>query len=147
MRTFCLAAAATFAVMPAIAQDGPSGELLLYTSQPNADAQQTIDAFMEAYPNVDVEFFRDGTTKVMAKLEGEFAAGQPQPDVLLIADTVTMERLKQQDRLMAHTDADVSAYDPQLMDDEGTTSRRSSSPPGSFRTGRADDARIVHGPP
>jgi len=119
MRTLLLAAAATVIVAPALAQDGPSGDLLLYTSQPNADAQQTIDAFMEAYPAVNVEFFRDGTTKVMAKLEGEFAAGQPQPDVLLIADTVTMERLKQQDRLMAHPDADVSAYDPQLMDDEG----------------------------
>jgi len=119
MRTILLAAAAALMAAPALAQDGPSGSLMLYTSQPNADAQQTIDAFMAQYPNVDVEFFRDGTTKVMAKLEGEFEAGQPQPDVLLIADTVTMERLKGEGRLMAHADADVSAYDPQLMDKDG----------------------------
>lgn len=119
MRTLLFAAAAALVAAPAVAQDGPSGQLMLYTSQPNADAQQTIDAFMERYPDVEVEFFRDGTTKVMAKLEGEFAAGAPQPDVLLIADTVTMEGLKRDGRLMAHPDADVSAYDAMIMDPEG----------------------------
>ncbi|MEM8552017.1 MAG: ABC transporter substrate-binding protein [Pseudomonadota bacterium] len=112
-----IAAAATLVATTAFAE--PSGKLMLYTSQPNADAQQTIDAFMEKHPGVEVEFFRDGTTKVMAKLEGEFAAGNPQPDLLLIADTVTMERLEGEGRLMAHPDADVSAYDAQLMDPEG----------------------------
>ncbi|MEM8853326.1 MAG: ABC transporter substrate-binding protein [Pseudomonadota bacterium] len=107
-------AAATLAASTAFAE--PSGKLMLYTSQPNADAQQTIDAFMKAYPNVEVEFFRDGTTKVMAKLEGEFAADSPQPDLLLIADTVTMEGLEQAGRLMAYADADTSAYPEGLMD-------------------------------
>lgn len=116
MRTITIAAA-TLAASVAYAQ--PSGSLLLYTSQPNEDAQQTIDAFMEAFPNVTVEFFRDGTTKVMAKLEAEFLAGDPQPDVLLIADTVTMEGLEAEDRLLAYPEADTSAYDPMIMDAEG----------------------------
>ena len=102
----------------AIASD-VSGKLVLYTSQPNADAQKTVDAFKAKHPGVEVEWIRDGTTKVMAKLRAEFEAGAPQPDVLLIADMVTMEGLKAEGRLMAHTDADVSAYDPSLMDDEG----------------------------
>ncbi|WP_199533434.1 ABC transporter substrate-binding protein [Rhodovulum sp. 12E13] len=102
----------------ALAQD-VSGTLTLYTSQPNADAQATVDAFMEAYPDVEVEWFRDGTTKVMAKLRAEFEAGQPQPDVLLIADMVTMEGLEQEGRLMPYPEADTSAYDPAIMDDEG----------------------------
>jgi iron(III) transport system substrate-binding protein len=96
-----------------------SGELVLYTSQPNADAQATVDAFMAAHPDVAVEWVRDGTTKIMAKLRAEFAAGAPQPDVLLIADTVTMEGLKQEGRLMAHPDAPTAPYDPALFDDEG----------------------------
>jgi len=121
MRMILLAAAAALAAAPALAQDeGPSGRLMLYTSQPNEDAQQTIDAFMAAYPDVEVEFFRDGTTRVMAKLESEFAADAPQPDVLFIADTVTMEGLKSEGRLMAHPDADVSAYDPELYDEDRT---------------------------
>ena len=93
-----------------------TGRLVLYTSQPNADAQQTVDAFTAAHPGVQVEWFREGTTAVMAKLEAEYAAGAPQPDVLLIADSVTMEGLKAQGRLMTHTDADIAAYDPATMD-------------------------------
>ena len=37
--------------------------LTLYTSQPNADAQKTVDAFTAAHPEVEVEWVRDGTTK------------------------------------------------------------------------------------
>ncbi|MCJ7871547.1 ABC transporter substrate-binding protein [Marinovum sp. 2_MG-2023] len=96
-----------------------SGKLVLYTSQPNADAQQTVDAFQAKYPDVDVEWVRDGTTKIMAKLRAEFEAGAPQPDLLLIADMVTMEGLEAEGRLMPYTDADISAYDPALMDDGG----------------------------
>ena len=103
----------------AMAQD-VSGKLVLYTSQPNQDAQATVDAFKAKYPDVDVEWIRDGTTKVMAKLRAEFEADAPQPDLLLIADMVTMEGLKQEGRLMAYEDADISAYDPAIMDDDKT---------------------------
>nr|WP_244610307.1 ABC transporter substrate-binding protein [Microvirga pakistanensis] len=96
---------------PTLAQaEGISGNLVLYTSQPNTDAQQTIDAFKAKHPGVDVTFVRDGTPKILAKLGAEFEAGQPRPDVLLIADSVTMEGLKQDGRLLAHDKADVSAY-------------------------------------
>ena len=122
MKTLLLAAAALAVLAaPASAQTADvSGKLVLYTSQPNADAQATVDAFKAKHPDVEVEWFRDGTTKVMAKLAAEFEAGQPQPDVLLIADTVTMEGLKQDDRLMALPGVDVSAYDPAIMDADGT---------------------------
>lgn len=96
------------------------GKLVLYTSQPNTDAQQTIDAFKQAHPKVEVSFVRDGTPRIMAKLRAEFEAGSPQPDLLLIADSVTMEGLKAEGRLQAHAQADVAAYpaglhDPQKM--------------------------------
>ncbi|MFN3261445.1 MAG: ABC transporter substrate-binding protein [Pikeienuella sp.] len=105
-----LLAAPTFAA--------PAGKLVLYTSQPPADAQATVDAFKAAHPGVEVEWFRDGTTKVMAKLAAEFEAGAPQPDLLLIADSVTMEGLKAEGRLMAHPEADISAYGAGVMDPE-----------------------------
>ena len=117
MRKLSISVAAVAAVAllagPALAA---SGKLVLYTSQPNQDAQQTVDAFKALNPDVDVEWIRDGTTKVMAKLRAEIAAGDPKPDLLLIADTVTMEGLKQEGRLMAHLDAPVAAYDPGLYD-------------------------------
>ena len=96
------------------------GKLVLYTSQPNTDAQQTIDAFKAKYPKVEISFVRDGTPRIMAKLRAEIEAGAPQADVLLIADSVTMEGLKQENRLLAHEAAATSAYpagihDPQKM--------------------------------
>ncbi|MGQ7847181.1 ABC transporter substrate-binding protein [Granulosicoccus sp. 3-233] len=96
----------------------PNGKLVLYTSQPNADAQATVDAFTASYPDVEVEWFRDGTTKVMAKLRSEIAAGDPRPDVLLIADSVNMESLEADGHLMAFPELDTSAYDASLMDEQ-----------------------------
>lgn len=116
LRTLSVIAATAAFATSALAVEG---KLVLYTSQPNADAQQTVDAFTAKYPNVEVEWIRDGTTKVMAKLRAEFEAGAPQPDVLLIADMVTMEGLEAEGRLMGYPDADVSAFDQALMDDEG----------------------------
>lgn len=96
------------------------GKLVLYTSQPNTDAQQTIDAFRQAHPKVEISFVRDGTPRIMAKLRAEFEAGSPQPDLLLIADSMTMEGLKTEGRLLAHEQADVSAYPAGLHDPQKT---------------------------
>jgi iron(III) transport system substrate-binding protein len=92
------------------------GKLVLYTSQPNTDAQQTIDAFKASYPKVEVSFVRDGTPRIMAKLRAELEAGAPRADVLLIADSVTMEGLKAEGRLLAHDKADVAAYPAGIHD-------------------------------
>ena len=96
-----------------------SGKLVLYTSQPNEDAQATVDAFKQQQPDVEVEWIRDGTTKVMAKLRAEQAAGAPQADVLLIADTVTMESLKQEGLLLAYPEAATDGYPAGLHDPDG----------------------------
>jgi iron(III) transport system substrate-binding protein len=101
------------AVLPALAQ---GGKLVLYTSQPNLDAEQTIAAFRAKHPDVVISFVRDGTPRLMAKLRAEFQAGAPQADILLIADSVTMEGLKAEGRLAVHASADVSAYPAGLHD-------------------------------
>jgi iron(III) transport system substrate-binding protein len=92
------------------------GKLVLYTSQPNNDAQQTIDAFRTKYPKVEISFVRDGTPRLMAKLRAELQAGAPQADILLIADSVTMEGLKAEGRLLAHSGSDLSSYPAGLHD-------------------------------
>jgi iron(III) transport system substrate-binding protein len=107
---------AVLGAVPAGAQ-GASGKLVLYTSQPERDAGQTVAAFRKANPAVDVEVFRSGTTEVMGKLAAEFAGGQPKADVLLIADAASMESLKRDGRLMAYPGAQVAglaqgSFDP-----------------------------------
>jgi iron(III) transport system substrate-binding protein len=94
----------------------PGGKLVLYTSQPDRDAQRTVEGFRQKNPGVEVEIFRSGTTEVMSKLMAEIAAGAPRADVLLIADALSMEKLKAAGELMAYPQADVrelpaAAYD------------------------------------
>jgi len=120
MKNMLIAAGLLAMASASAVADEVAGKLAVYTSQPNADAQATVDAFKAKHPGVEVEWVRDGTTKMMAKLRAEFEAGAPKPDILLIADMVTMEGLKKEGRLMAHEGADVSAYDPAIMDDDKT---------------------------
>ena len=120
-RRAVLAAAllAPLAAVPAAAQ-APSGRLTLYTSQPQADAQATIDAFRRVHPGVEVGFARDGTTQIMNKLRAEFAAGASPADVLLLADAMTMEALKAEKRLLAHPDARTEAFPAGANDPDKT---------------------------
>lgn len=93
--------------------------LVLYTSQPVSDAQMTVEAFEKANPGVKVEWVRDGTTKLMTKFRAELAAGVVNPDLLLIADSVTLEQLKKEGLLAAHDSAEKANYDASLFDAEG----------------------------
>lgn len=113
-----LAAGVALAIVttPALAQEGT---LVLYTSQPQTDAQQTADAFMAKYPGITVDWVRDGTPQIMAKFRSELEAGAPQADVLLIADVVTMEGLKAEGLLLNYTEADLTGYADGLHDEDG----------------------------
>ena len=114
-----LSFACALAAAPAGAQ-GASGKLVLYTSQPERDAAQTVAAFRKANPAVDVEVFRSGTTEVMGKLAAEFSGGQPKADVLLIADAASMESLKRDGRLMAYPQARVDGLAQGTFDADRT---------------------------
>ncbi|TCL73808.1 ABC transporter substrate-binding protein [Rhizobium sp. BK251] len=102
-----------------LATSADAANLVLYTSQPNEDAQATVDGFMAANPDIKVDWVRDGTPKIIAKLQAEIAAGNPVADVLLIADTVTLERLKQEGRLLAYKSPEAANYDAALYDADG----------------------------
>ena len=102
-----------------IATAANAADLVLYTSQPNEDAQATVDGFKAANPGLEVEWVRDGTPKIMAKLMAEISAGNPVADVLLIADTVTLERMKQAGQLLAHKSAEAKNIDASLYDADG----------------------------
>lgn len=116
MRTTTIIALALASSLSTTPTKAAEGKLVLYTSQPNTDAQQTIDAFRALHPKVEISFVRDGTPRVMAKLRAEFEAGAPQADVLLIADSVTMEGLKAEGRLLAYDKADLAAYPAGIHD-------------------------------
>jgi iron(III) transport system substrate-binding protein len=112
------AAAAALALTATISGANAAEKLVIYTSQPSEQMEEVLALFKEKRPDIEVEMFRSGTTEVLNKLQAEVAAGAPQADVLLIADSVTMADLKGQDLLRAYEGADVSLlpegqYDPE----------------------------------
>lgn len=97
-----------------------SGELEFYTSQPDVDAEQLVEAFNEKYPDVDVNIFRSGTEEVISKLNAESQAGSVVADVLLLADSVTFEGLKEADMLMEYNSPEAEAIPEEFVDADGT---------------------------
>ncbi len=136
--TFVVAvlAALLFAASPLAAQE-VKGKLVLYTSQPERDASQTVAAFKRAQPGVEVEVFRSGTTEVMGKLAAEFAGGPAQSR--RAADRRRGDHGGAQE---GHAPASLSAKrrstacKPGPMTPTEPTSARSSSPPASRSTPR-----------
>src|SRR3546814_183330 len=114
-----VSAVSALAISAFLAGTAGAADLVVYTSQPNADAQATVDGFKASNPDIDVEWVRDGTPKIMAKLMAEIEAGNPVADVLLIADTVTLERMKQAGQLMAYKSPEAAHMDAALYDAEG----------------------------
>ncbi len=78
------------------------GTLQFYTSQPDTDATELVKQFNKKHPDVEVKTFRSGTEEVISKLLAEKEAGSIQADVLLVADSVTFEALKEQELLESY---------------------------------------------
>ncbi|MBA4536772.1 ABC transporter substrate-binding protein [Bacillus aquiflavi] len=97
-----------------------SGTLSFYTSQPDADAQALVEAFQKKNPNVKVETFRSGTEEVISKIQAEKQAGDIQADVLLVADSVTFESLKEDDLLLSYQSPETKQIPASFVDQDGT---------------------------
>jgi iron(III) transport system substrate-binding protein len=98
---------------------GVSGTLSFYTSQPDEDAQALVTAFGEKYPEAKVETFRSGTEEVISKLQAEQQAGSVQADVLLVADAVTFESLKEEDMLLNYASPEAEHIPEDFVDPDG----------------------------
>ena len=102
------AAVAAGALVVGVQTAAAAEKLVLYTSQPSEQMDQVLALFKQQRPDIEVEMFRSGTTEVMNKLQAEVAAGDPKPDVMLIADSVAMTQLKTEGLLQPYEGADVS---------------------------------------
>lgn len=101
-------------------EDTIAGELEFYTSQPDTDATELVNKFNETYPDVKVKVFRSGTEEVVGKILAEKEAGAVQADVLLVADSVTFENLKEQDLLASYESKELAGIPEQFVDPDFT---------------------------
>src|SRR5262245_65042456 len=93
---------------------------MVYTSQPSGQMAKVVEAFNKAHPQVQVLFYRSGTTEVMNRLQAEFAAGRPQADVVLVADAVATTQLKNDGRLLSYANAPAERVPAALIDPDKT---------------------------
>lgn len=93
-----------------------SGTITLYTSQPEADAQKLIAGFNEKYPKINVDLFRSGTEEVVSKVLAEDQVDSVLCDVLLVADSVTFESLKEKDLLLSYKSKELEGIPSEYID-------------------------------
>ncbi len=73
--------------------------LTLYTSEVLTNVNPMIDLFKKANPGINVRVFRSGTGEVTARLRAELEAGNPQADLLWVADETFFRELAEAGRL------------------------------------------------
>ncbi|MDO5040707.1 MAG: ABC transporter substrate-binding protein [Peptoniphilus sp.] len=95
---------------------GATGTITLYTSQPEQDAQMLVDEFKKSNPDAEVMVFRSGTEEVVSKILAEKEVGDVQADVILVADTVTFQTLKEKDILMSYDSKELANIDEEFYD-------------------------------
>jgi iron(III) transport system substrate-binding protein len=88
-------------------QEKISGTINFYTSLPKDIAVEIANEFKSKYPGVEVEVYRSGASKIMAKLEAEIEAGSVIADVVWLADPGNTIYLKNKDMLMKYTPKDA----------------------------------------
>ena len=78
------------------------GKVVMYTSVPTFLLDRWKTLFVARYPGVEVEYFRSGTGKVLARVETESRAARIGGDVVWLADPTTFNGLVQQKLLLSY---------------------------------------------
>ncbi len=68
------------------AEDGPSGEVMLYSSMQEAQLKALKEGFTAKYPNIKMDYYFAGTGKVVTKIATENQSGQVAADVIWVGD-------------------------------------------------------------
>ena len=102
--------AATLLAGPALAQT----ELTVYTAIEAEDLQKYAEAFNEEYPDIKINWVRDSTGVVTAKLLAE--KNNPQADVIWGLAATSLLLLKSEGMLEPYAPVGVEALDPKFVD-------------------------------
>ncbi|MGC9185550.1 MAG: extracellular solute-binding protein [Thiomonas sp.] len=84
------------------AQAKQEGKVVMYTSVPTFLLERWKTLFKAKYPGVEVDYFRSGTGKVLARVETESRAGSLGGDVIWLADPTAFTSLVEQKLLLAY---------------------------------------------
>jgi iron(III) transport system substrate-binding protein len=100
-----------------VADGGPSGKLLIYTSI-YEDIIEAMDRELDkAFPNLDVRFFYGGTGQIQSMVSAEETSGRLGADMLMVAEPSYSLELKEKGMLHPFASPEASSlafeYDPE----------------------------------
>ncbi len=95
------------------------GSITIYTSVPQTIIDNIKIQFEEQYPDITLDIFRAGTSKVLAKLMAEKEADNISADLLWLADFSVFENLKTFGLLLPYDSPEASSLPEEFYDPQG----------------------------
>lgn len=99
-----------------VREEGPSGEVWVYTSMYRHVLDALDPLLKEKLPNVQVHWYQAGSEKVASRLEAERAAGAVRADVLATSDPFLYERLAREGAFARYASPHVLRVPRSLLD-------------------------------
>lgn len=96
-----------------------SGTVMMYSSMQEDQLIAVKEAFEKKYPNVKMEYYFAGTSKVITKIATEQQAGQVDADVIWVGDPADYVSFKEQGILQQYTSPESEAIDAAFIDPDG----------------------------
>ncbi len=99
--------------------NGPSGEVMLYSSMQEAQLKALKDGFTAKYPNIKMDYYFAGTGKVVTKIATENQSGQVAADVIWVGDPGNYISFKEKGILAQYESPEAENIGAKFKDPEG----------------------------
>ncbi len=96
--------------------DGPKGNVMIYSSMAESVLVALQERFEELYPNVHLDFYQAGSGKVSTKLTTELQAGAVECDIVWLADASEFVEYKNAGNLVAYESKYAATVDKMFRD-------------------------------
>lgn len=95
------------------------GTVMLYSSMQEDQLIAIKEAFTKKYPDIKMEYYFAGTSKVITKIATEAQSGQLGADVIWVGDPADYVSFRNQDILESYVSPEAAAIDPAYVDPDG----------------------------
>jgi len=96
-----------------------SGKVMMYSSMQEDQLMAIKKAFEAKYPNIKMEYYFAGTSKVITKIATEAQAGQVDADVIWVGDPADYVSFIEQNILQQYSSPEATTIDPAYIEKDG----------------------------
>ncbi|MEG0368446.1 MAG: ABC transporter substrate-binding protein [Hungatella sp.] len=101
------------------AKAGGSGTVMVYSSMQEDQLIAVKAAFEKQYPDIKMEYYFAGTSKVITKIATETQSGQVDADLIWVGDPADYASFKEQKILQQYASPEAAAIDKAYIDADG----------------------------